>query len=304
MIYTTEQFVAFDECDRKLVWQGKFETLRVTLAVALYKALAEGLKSGLPEKASERLLKIAGNPGLAIVGHNVYEIARHHAALMELITTYLLTTAGESSGSLRWKRADTVSIGAHSYRPQSYHLRDGRLRRIVLCSTWSEARELEERNSWRSIGDVVATGRPMTVNAIVIGNHKSGFRPSVWTAGYEHPKMRGLRVKLRDRDGYATPFSDDWRKVYREGTSMDPLAWLKLMQDDGAFEAVVKTMHIETPANTSEIRDQMEWMLQEMTTASVDRPRRASCYRAFSPCPFAPACTSGQSPLNLGFRPK
>lgn len=310
MIFTTEQLTAFDECERKFTFLNNFDPPRVPLAAALYKSLAEGLKSGMPEKAEERLLRFAANPGLGISGHNVYEIAIHHAKLLRLITAYLLSTSAEEAGNTKWKRADTVSLGDHSLRPQSYHLRDGRLRRVVLCSSWGPEREADEKNSWRSMGDIVALNRPMLVNVIIIGPLRTGFRYSPWTRGHLHPQNGGLRIRLNlDDKGKPQPFSDKWEGIFREHSQLTELEWLKQMQSDKALEDVVKSFEVPVPRNAREIRADLERLMREMATlkasASLGETRRASCYRAFAPCQFSPVCPRGFSdPRVAGFRPK
>jgi len=42
------------------------------------------LIAGRGDKARETLLEIAADPGLDIIAPNVYDIAIHHAALMEV----------------------------------------------------------------------------------------------------------------------------------------------------------------------------------------------------------------------------
>lgn len=301
MVFSTESLVTFDECERKFAWIDQYEPPRKTLAIALYQSLAEGLKSGIPEKAKHRLLRMAANPGLAISGTGIYDVAIHHATLLELLCTYLLST---EEG--RWKRADSINLGPYYYRPQSYLLQGNRIRRVVLATAWTPEREAEERNSWRTLGDMAMTGKPMVINVLIIGSLKFGKRLSPWTKGYLHPKSQELRIMGRpqpDNNNRRMTFNDSWKQIWRE-THQGVLAkeWLGVMQKDHAFDEVVKTITIDLPPHITEVRAQVERMLARMAEGGTGETRRASCYRAFYPCQFAPICTRGLgNPLEGGF---
>jgi len=285
MICTTEQIVNLDECPQKLRFSIDYEPVRVTLATALYKSLAEGLKSGLPAQAESKFMQLAAFPGLAVQGLNVYEIARHHSKLLEILTTYLLGGAKE-----KWHRPPTQRLaGDLLYRPQSY-VETGKLRRVVLASSWSADRELEERNSWRSIGDIVAMERPMIVNVIVIGQLRNGFRNSFWTSALSHPQNRQIRFQ-----GAALNATGKWNPIRRENSVLDTLEWLRLMQQDNCFESLVHSFEIPIPEDSERVHTQLQAMLREanaLPTGNLYR-RRSSCYRAFYPCQFANVCPKG-----------
>lgn len=302
MVFSTESLVTWDECERKFAWIDQYEPPRKTLATALYQSLAEGLKSGIPEKAKHRLLRMAANPGLAISGTGIYDVAIHHATLLELICTYLL--AAEEG---RWKRADSIKVNSDFYRPQSYLLQGNRIRRVVLATSWTPEREAEERNSWRTLGDIAMTGKPMVINVIIIGPLEFGKRQSPWTRGYLHPKSQELRIMGRPQeDGRRATFNDSWKQVWRESYArVLTKEWLGVMQKDRAFEKVVKTITVDLPPNIAEIRSQVERMLPRMAEGGTGETRRASCFRAFYPCQFAPICTRGLgNPIEGGFYPK
>lgn len=289
---TTEYISNFDACNRLAIY-AKFDTPRISLATVLNEALRIGLLSGNPVAAKTHLMQRAANPGLAIYGSNVYSSAVHHSALIELIVTYLL--AGEGA----WKSAPAVEVGPHQYQPLSYLLPDHRLRRIILCSQWNEQRRLEEVNSWRTLGDIIATNRPMLINAIVIGAAASGFRPSVWSRAYEHPVHRGLRVRsIAKEDG----FNNNWRKVYRESSAKSCQDWLTIMQNDNAFadtvfSTVVDTPHISAQADFPRLLDGV--------ASGRDEMRRSHCFRQ-STCPYVYCCHHDVpvTPAEAGWREK
>jgi len=274
----TELVVLHDECPRKATWSAKHKLPAIPLAEAMHKALRAGLIAGDGTKARETLLTIAADPGLDIQAWNLYDIAVHHAALMEIITAYLTAEgawipAGEGLGS--------------------FFMTDGRLRRVVLCSAWNPVRELEERHSWRTVADTTFTNRPMVINAIVIGQSVKGFRSSPWTRGYIHPENGLLRIKriATEKTGPNPKFTENWKKVFREQTDHKPLDWLTMMQKDQAFEGVVQTLHCDVPKDRKGVLEDLARIEREIGEKS-ETMRRSSCFR-LSPCAFYRACHYG-----------
>ena len=241
----SESVYLHDLCPRLATWSAAFDLPRVPLARAMSDSLRAGLIAGSGSKSRETLLEIAARPGLDIQGRNVYDIAVHHASLMEVVTDYL-TAEGP------WEPAGMVN----GLELESFLMPDGRLRRVVLCSTWNALRQEEERVSWRTVADVCVTGRPMLVNFIVISQSRFGFRPSPWTQGFIHPENHLLRVKriVTEKTGLNPKFTENWKKVYREQTDHHSDKWLKIMQDDQAFEDLVQYYTAEVPKTAGNAR--------------------------------------------------
>lgn len=285
----TELVVLQDECERKATWTAKYELPVIPLVDAMHQALKAGLIAGDSSVARDSLLKLAADPGLNIDAWNAYDIAVHHAALMEVVTAYL-TADGP------WSPAGEGL--------SSFLMPDGRLRRVVLCSAWNPLREKEERESWRTVADTAVTGRPMVINAIVIGQSVKGFRPSVWTRGYVHPENGLMRIRriVSEKTGPNPKFSDNWNKVYREQTDHKPLEWLGFMQKDQAFEDVVKTASCDIPANRASVLEDLRRIEAEFGST---RMRRSSCFK-LSPCSFSRVChhPSLFTPALAGWREK
>lgn len=277
--FTTDDLANFDTCPRLYTF-AHFQTPRVSLAASLHDSLRVGLLAGDPAAAKNHLMQLAAEPGLAISVSDVYSCAVHHAKLIELIVHYLL--GGEGA----WHPCPPCTVGTHTYQPLSYLMPDQRLRRVVLCSKWDEARRLEESHSWRTVADTAAAGRPMLINAIVIGSATKGWRPTAWTRAYEHPVARHLRIQpLGEKD-----FNNNWRRVYREHTSKSCEDWLGLMQADNAFESVVHSLTVDTPTNT--VWEDMSERLTAMRNLVGDgRMRRSACFGR-TPCAYASPCYS------------
>ena len=283
MILSTVDFARHDFCPRFRTWSAKYELPRIPLAEALNISLRAGLLKGEQAEAYRKFMHLASNPGLDIEGRNVYDIAVHHAQMLEVLVSYLVTDGP-------WKPAEAVSFAGDTYEPLSYLLPDGRLRRVVLCSSWNTLREQEERTSWWTVGDIAVTGRPMLVNVLVIGSAKGGFRQSPWTTGYIHPENGTMRIKRREGE-----FTSRWKKVYREQTDRRALDWLHFMQADEAFDGVVESFTVDG-VDSSVLKDmeRMRW--------SEDM-RRSACFR-MSPCPMAGLCHRGLTPATAGWREK
>jgi hypothetical protein len=284
---STLDLVRHDLCPRLQTW-SRFETPRISLAEALNHALRVGLTLGDPAMAHGAFMSRAADPGLDIEGGAVYDIAVHHAALIETICAYLL-------GDGAWEPAK----GDDTFTPLSYQMPDGRLRRIILCSTWNPLREAEERASWWTVADTAFTGRPMLINVIVIGSSRGGFRLSPWTTAYQHPENDILRIKRKEGR-----FSEGWKRLYREATDLRPLDWLTLMQQDDAFEGIVESFTVDSPTRRVEILADMARMAKEIEEGHEEM-RRSACYR-HAPCPMARLCHNPRplEPEGAGWRLK
>lgn len=286
---TTEDFVEHDRCPRFHAHNSRYAPFRVSFHFALNEALNIALAARDPILASERVLALAANPGIDAKSHNLYPSIVHHSRLAELLATYVLSV--ESSTHL------PIPTKWGTFTPQSFLLPDGRLRRIILTDRWTPEREQMERFSWRTVADTSITNRPMVITAILIGSLRDGFRPSQWTQGFLHPQNGNLRIAKRNGE-----FSESWKKVYREQSGLSTMEWLKIMQDDGAFDDSVFSVTEGVPPNRAEILAQMEQMAKEMTLPNP-RQTRSACYR-FTPCPFLPVCATSRSPADLGWAEK
>lgn len=170
----------------------------------------------------------------------------------------------------------------------------------MLCSKWDALRKREEEVSWRTIGDISATARPMLINAISIGSSLKGFRPSVWTRTYQHPVAMSYRIQALKDDG----FNENWRRIYRESSPYraDCQGWLTLMQKDRAFEQVVNSSVVDLIQDGRDISEQMNRMLNSIAADGDKEMRRSSCYK-MTPCVYAGCCHAevATSPAGLGW---
>jgi hypothetical protein len=285
MRLSSEDFATHDTCARLETYSSRYEPLRLSINYALNQAIHAALSESSPIAASDKIMELAARPGLDVEG-KVYEAAIHHSRLSELIATYLLSIE-------KFTVPESVTMPWGEFQPQSFLVPGNRLCRVVLCDRWTTEREQMERFSWRTAVDTAITGMPMVMIAVVIGGIRDGRRASAWTQGYLHPSNQQMRVLKRDGE----QFGDNWRRVWREESDIKPLEWLKVMQQDGAFDSRVFSITQDVPRNRDEVLAQIEEMAREMGSM---RQTRSNCYR-FKPCPFLKACLSAKSPAELGW---
>jgi len=286
MLLSSEDFAQQDQCQAFHTYSARYQPFRVSLNYALNEALHTAFTSSNPSHAPDRFMALATTPGIDADSKGLYESIIHHSRLVEVLATYLLAVE-------KVETIQPISCDWGEFQPRSFLTSDGRLRRIVLCDRWTPDREKMEKFSWRTAADCAVTNRPMLITAIVIGGVRSGLRPSPWTQGFQHPQNGGVRVQKRDGES----FGENWRTVFREQTDLKPLDWLRIMQNDGAFEGRVFTCTEDVPVNRDEVLAEMKRMAGEM---GATRQTRSACYR-FKPCPFLPACSQGKSPAQLGW---
>lgn len=284
---STEDFALHDSCQALRTFSNRYQPLRVSINFALNESLHSAFSTGYPSDASGKMISLGTNPGIDMESGKLYESVIHHSRLVELLATYILAIERPTIPS-------PISCAWGEFQPRSFLTADGRLRRVVLVDRWTTEREKMERFSWRTAADTALTNRPMVITALVIGASRGGLRPSPWTQGFTHPQW-GLRIQKRDGENFA----DNWRSVYREQTDLKSLEWLTAMQKDGVFEGRVFSVTEDVPPNRAQVLDHLALMAEEMS-GNPTRQTRSSCYR-FRPCPFLPACASGQSPGQIGW---
>lgn len=231
-------------------------------------------------------MALSARPGVELPSQNMYAVAIHHSRLLEVVASYCLSLPASTPGP--------IEMPWGSFQPDSLMLETGQLRRIVLVERWDEQRKQMEAFSWRTAADVCVTGRSMVITAIVIGRAKDGYRFTPWTTGFRHPNNGAIRVQKRD----GTEFQDTWDKVLREQTDLKPMDWLGIMQYDGAFDDLVHSFTVYPPSDRDAVLAQMEDMAAEMGSL---RQTRSSCFK-LRPCSFSPACITGKTPEQCGWK--
>ena len=303
MILSSEHLAVWEICPRRKVWSERYQT-RVSLMAALYRSLAAGLKAeNNPEQAaSGEMLAIASNPGLDLIGHDVYAVAIHYASLAGIVTQALRNAFPDP-----WSDFSDLDIesGTHEpirWRSGLYNAGDGVPRRLVLVDRWSDDRKAAEQRGWRTIGEAAAMGRSIAVTSIEIGASRDKRRISPWTRCYRHPRNDVFRFRRMNSD---EDFSRAWKTVWREDSGIPTAEWLKKMQHDGVLDCV-NTVVVPPPARSSAFLARIVEISGEMERAGENPPMRlAGCSDPIhGPCAFLQVCHGNREPAValLGFR--
>jgi hypothetical protein len=281
----------YETCTRRYSWSKTFVPFRVSPIAALYEALHAGLTGNGEADAKNALMKVAGMPGLDVEGASVYDVAVHLSFLAGIVVAYLRGKDGP------WQ----VVKATPEWESACYESPDGRIRRVVLVDRWTEDRKLEEARSWRTVGEICATGREMLLNAITIGSTSKNRRVGHWSRALTHPRNRGIRFKRKTAS--PSEFAGSWLPVWRENSSVTTEDWLAGMQRDECYEDVVHSLRIGVPARRQEFLEDMARMAKEMAVLPETPPmRRQGCW-GFSPCVFAETCHAKEwkSPAEHGW---
>jgi len=290
---TSNDLCIYELCARRYAWSRAYVSFRVSPIYALYQALDAGLRGNGEVDAKNKLIEIAGNPGLDIAGPDVYDVAIHLAHLAGIVTAYL---RGRDES---W-RLVPAALTPFPWEPAVYESPDGRIRRVVLVDRWGDDRKVEEARSWRSVGEICVTGREMLLNAVVIGSTHNKRRTSHWTRALTHPRNKGIRFKKRTG---SAEFAGSWETVQRESWTGTTEDWLGVMQTDDCFQELVHSLRIAVPVRRQEFLADMARMSKEMAGLQEDPPmRRAGCF-GFSPCVFQEVCHSRElvTPTQAGY---
>ena len=296
MSISAERLAVWELCPRRAAWTSRYAT-RVSLMGALYRALNAGLKTEKnPEQAAQNeLLAIASNPGLDLVGQDVYAIAVHYASLAGVISQTLRNAFTAPWSDVPDLEIENPGQPPISWRSGLYDAGDGIPRRLVLVDKWSDDRKASERRGWRTLGETLALGRPISVTAIEIGASREKRRVSPWTRCYRHPRNDMFRFR---RVTSEEDFSRAWKKEWREDSGIPTAEWLARMQKDGCMDAV-QSMNVPPPARPRDFLARMGEIAVEMERSAENPPMRlAGCSDVVhGPCPFLAVCHSSREPV-------
>lgn len=284
-----EKLAVFDSCQRRAVWQDRYQIPRISVVGALYRALDAGLRATEnPSRAAEdEFMALAANPGLSVIGRDVYAVAMHHSRIAGIVSLAL-----RSAFKCPWTVWDDPEPRQASplWRSALYDAGNGIPRRVVLVDRWSDDRKESELRSWRTLGEISMLSRPISVTAVTIGASKSGRRHSAWTKCYRHPKNNTFRFK---RKGAGEDLGANWKPEWREDTAIRTEDWLSQMQKDDCITEHVNTVQVPVHPRRQEFVEQIRTMDRDMLRweRSSDTPpmRMSGCY-AFTPCPFLDVC--------------
>jgi len=245
--------------------------------------------------AKMRFLQAAANPGLDLpYGSDSYKIAKDYAVMLDTVLR----------AATKWnlpKLKDSPAVRLNSaveWQPLAGVDDKGELHRFVTVDRWTEEDLARELHGWYVFGDVAATGKPMMIHAVEIGQMRGGRRASAWARGWKHPTMPNLKMHFARKDG--STFKG-WTPVYlADHADMDPEEWVELMHREGVAQGLVRHVGVEVPADGVQ-QDTIRQIMQEAARAGVlISERRSTSWRAMPmsrgacdglvPCPWQGAC--------------
>jgi len=293
----------FDRCEKRFAFEKDWVPQIISPISLLYRSLEAALSSTNPEEtAKSTALKIAGKMDLKTTALEPYAVATHVGWLAGILATFLRAKLG-----ILMPAPVTMSSNGIEWQPMTFEDSSGLRHRFVLVDHWDDDRLTSEAHSWLTIGELAASGRPLTLHALVIGASRQGRRHSPWTKGYLHPANRQLRFGRRRKGGKQSGLSGEWVETWRESyPQCSTQEWLRVMQEDGVLSELVVSRPVKM--NSTDIRllaaqSEMAVIRASMESADVSAPmRRSSCDEVGrGPCPFQPICYSpvATSPAEL-----
>jgi hypothetical protein len=289
---SARQLDIFDRCERRYAFERDWEPRSISPLGLLYRALEGALPESSPEEAAKSLaLKIASKMELQVTALEPYQVATHVGWLAGIIATFIRSKIGVLMP------ASTSEQDGYEWTPGTFEDTSGLRHRFVLVDHWDDDRLSAEAHSWFTIGELAATGKSLTLHAIVIGAHRGGRRHSAWAKGYLHPVNKTLRFGAR-KGGKHKGLSGDWQETWRE--KMPQVCtenWLLGMQQDGVLEDLVISRPIKLDVADRRLlaaKSEIVQIQKGMEVATTDYPmRRSSCDETGrGPCPFQPLCYS------------
>jgi hypothetical protein len=248
VILDASAFEHWDRCRRLGIWSQSWVPARVTPLGAVYDALHKVMAMEAnaytgPGMARELVMQAAGERGVETDRQDPYAVMVHHAHLAEVLARVLRKPADGP-----WVRPKSLELWNMDvdWQPQAYLMAGGmRLLRFVLVDHWDDDRQMAELHGWRTIGDVCATGLPMTLRILVIGQSHSGLRHGHWTRARQHPRSKLLRFARKHSK--ADGFAESWLKVWREDTRIGPDAWIEQMARDEVLREAAFDRQVSVP---------------------------------------------------------
>jgi hypothetical protein len=297
---TPDLLTSFETCDRKGYWSQNWRQKRMEGVAMLREAIKAGVTSAdredFGELAGETVMDLGADPGIEMPsGHDVYQSIVHHAALADMLTTALRRPTDKP-----WLLTPAKDLCVAPWVSSAFLDPSGeKLRRVVLASSWNDARHYSEIRSWYGLGEVAIYGLPMTMAVLILGQHRDGRRSGPWTKGFLHPQNHKLRFRKRSKVT-SEVFSDKWQQVWREDRGeITNREWLQAMLEDDVLRDVCFKVEIPVPGMETVKRVREMAMRKLNRLAKMRETPEASmsvCERP--PCPFKGCCWS-----NVGYEP-
>src|SRR5580765_3357670 len=240
-------------------------------------------------------LQRATDPGLDIIGKDPYQASKGWTSLLESVLHGVSRTVLPVLHDPEPARL-TSSI---DWRFLSWADDAGTLHRWVTVESWDNDTVSRELHSWRTFGDLVMSGCPMVLHAIVLGQNRDGRFMSPWTRTYIHPAIPAFKWK------WIKPGDTAWKPLQiLDQHRLDVGEWIDAAWSQGAIQPLLQDQQVELPAD-SVCRDTRYQIIREasdmLRLIKEDRPylaepmSRGAC-DLYSPCHYQPVCHVAEPP--------
>jgi hypothetical protein len=302
-VISAELLADFESCQRRGYFTRDYEPRRLHPTELTRRAIYAALCDAEPDsgrRAGEEAIALCGNIGLEVKDSgNLYDCGLHHAAIADIVTSYLRGVLGPSVGVPADGKA-----GNHAWVSGCLAVASQTLARVALVDHFSDDRTLAEGRSWYTIGEVAVYDAPMDIYLISLGASRGGKRHSAWSKGLLHPRNRKVRFKKQAKK--VEGFKDSWIPVWREEhDQISRQEWLRGMEEDGVLQDLVTTVRVE-PLSTFNRQQELDTIqrkadqlqainkLPDMSRSACDWPR---------PCGFRCVCFAPLqvTPEQVGF---
>jgi hypothetical protein len=226
------------------------------------------------QAAATLFLEKAAHPGLDTPSQDVYRLALDWASILKTATTRIapgLPPQLQAVPAVRLAPAKTWQSAAHQDVTGRLHLWDA----VETVNDQSLSRLF---HSWKVIGELAATGEPMTLHLVEVGRQVGGRQMTAWCRAYAHPVV-SHRFAFQQKTG--KPLVGKWKPVFFNDRN-DPDTWVEMMARDEVTlyrEVPVKALTPEQAAAVQrDIVREAEGMETVLATDWRDvTMRRTSC---------------------------
>lgn len=245
--------------------------------------------------AKATFLQRAADPGLDIIGRDPYQASKGWTSLLESVLHGIARTVlpvlhdppvAKLTSDIDWRFLSWADDA-------------GTLHRWVTVESWDADTISRELHSWRTFGDLVMSGCPLVLHAIVLGQNRNGRFLSPWTRAYVHPAMTNLKWK------WMKPEDTNWKPVQlMDQHKLDVNEWIDRAWGQGAIQPLLQDQQVELPAD-SVIRDtkyqivreaaEMARLVEERRSYLAEPMSRGSC-DLYIPCAYQPVCHVAEPP--------
>lgn len=285
MILSAESLDVFDRCPRRYAFERQYESRVITPLGLLYAAVEGSLTASDPvQGAKDAIASITAQKHVDAGELSPLSAMKHVEATAEVVAL-----------ALRERMGFCVRPEVKDWQSNLFECK-GELHRIILCSHLDDDSLRSFAHSWKTIGELAALKRSITLTVVIVGAQRGGRRHSAWSKGYQHPVQKSLRFAPRKRDN---GFTGNWTQVWREQTNYTPEVWLSQMASDEVLQELISSRRIQYNGDDARMvqvgRDliQIAPMMEGDTDPMSIPMRRSSCDDVVrGACPWQACCYS------------